>query len=292
MFEIQKALYIVPTPIGNMDDITVRACEVLKRVDYICAEDTRHSLPLLEGIGVSSPKLISYHDHNETEKAEKIISIIKDGYSVALISDAGTPMVSDPGYHLVSACVKDNIPVFPLPGACAAITALCASGMPSDRFSFEGFLPVKEKMLRDRLTSLVKEPRTMIFYEAPRRVLDTAKILAEVFGDREVMIARELTKTFETKYYTTCSKLYDVLNSDPNVQKGEMVIILAPYREKEINDIPDEAVKMMNLLKGELSPKKVCEIVAKIYGLRKNKLYRYFLEQIQGCPSEEYTDDE
>lgn len=278
MLEMQNALYIVPTPIGNREDITARACEVLKTADVICAEDTRHSLPLLESIGVKSPKLISFHDHNEAEKADRITAIIEEGNSVALISDAGTPMVSDPGYHLVAACVQKGIKVYPLPGPCAAITALCASGMPSDRFSFEGFLPVKEKALRDKLASLVTEERTMIFYEAPRRIFDTAKILAEVFGDRRVMVARELTKTFETKYYTTCDRLGEVLNEDPNVLKGEMVIVLAPYRKKDEDEtITAEAKKMMELLSGELPPKKVCSLVAKMYDLRKNELYDYLL---------------
>lgn len=280
MLELQNALYIVPTPIGNMDDITFRACDVLKKADVICAEDTRHSLPLLESIGVKSPKLISFHDHNETEKADKITAIIEEGNSVALISDAGTPMVSDPGYHLVAACVNKGIMVYPLPGACAAITALCSSGMPSDRFSFEGFLPVKEKALHDKLRSLLEEERTMIFYEAPRRIFDTAKALGAVFGDRKVMVARELTKTFETKYYTNCNHLAEELEKDPNVQKGEMVIVLAPYKKKENdNAIPSEAKKLIDILSGELPPKKVCSLVAQMYDLRKNDLYDYLLNQ-------------
>ena len=273
---LEKALYIVPTPIGNMKDVTERAVEVLCGADVICAEDTRHSLPFLEHIGVKSPKLISFHDHNEAEKAEITAEKIENGETLALISDAGTPLISDPGFHLVRECVRRGIRVIPLPGPCAVITALSASGMPTDRFCFEGFLPVKEKSLREKLTNMKKETRTMVFYETPRRMPDTSLILGEIFGDREVCVGREMTKTFETFYHTTAAKLHDVLQTDKSSEKGEMVLIVAPYREEEHAGavVPDDALNLIALLKEELPPRKVAEITAKMFNLRKNDLYQ------------------
>lgn len=276
--DIVNALYVVPTPIGNMQDITYRAVEVLRNVDIICAEDTRHSMPLLENLGVASPRLISFHDHNETEKATKIADLIEDGHSVAIISDAGTPLVSDPGFHLVKECVSRNIKVIPLPGPCAMITALCACGMPTDRFTFEGFLPVKEKALRDKFESLVNEERTMIFYEAPRRILDTAKILGEIYPNRDVMVARELTKTFETFYYSKGENLVNELIKDPNIEKGEMVVVLAPNRENNRTQDLILPSKLLSLLVQELPMKKACGIVAELFNLRKNDLYKQALD--------------
>ena len=275
MLASENALYIVPTPIGNMDDITNRAVEVLSTVDVICAEDTRHSFPLLEKIGVKNPNLISFHDHNETIKAKTIVDIILSGKSVAIISDAGTPLISDPGYHLVKECVANHVKVIPLPGPCAAITALSASGMPTDRFSFEGFLPVKAKALSDKLNSLKYEERTMIFYEAPRRIMDSMKVIAEVFGDRNVTIGRELTKTFETFYYGKASEMSAILESDENYQKGEMVVIVQGYVNKgdEDGSIPQEALSLLKILCEELSTKTACKIVAAHYNLKKNDLY-------------------
>jgi 16S rRNA (cytidine1402-2'-O)-methyltransferase len=275
MLASENALYIVPTPIGNMDDITNRAVAVLSTVDVICAEDTRHSLPLLEKIGVKSPTLISFHDHNESAKAKTIVDTILSGKSVAIISDAGTPLISDPGYHLVKECVKNHVKVIPLPGPCAAITALSASGMPTDRFSFEGFLPVKAKALLDKLNSLKYEERTMIFYEAPRRIIDSIKVIAEVFEDRNVTIGRELTKTFETFYYGKASEMVSILESDENYQKGEMVVIVQGYVKKDDEDgsISPEALSLLKILCEELSTKAACKIVASHYNLKKNVLY-------------------
>ncbi len=276
---LEPALYIVPTPIGNMQDITDRAINVLKHADVICAEDTRHSMPLLTQIGVTlqKSKLISFHDHNETEKAEKISEIIESGKSVAIISDAGTPLISDPGYHLVATCAQKNIKVVPLPGACAAITALCASGFPTDRFLFVGFLPVKQEALHKKLLSLEKETGTMIFYEAPRRIIASMSAIAEVFNDREVVVARELTKTFETFYRAKACDMVEVLKNDPNYEKGEMVIILSPYREPEEKSVPDEALKLLKLLLAELPTKNAAQITAEYFGLKKNDLYKLAL---------------
>lgn len=277
--DLLTALYIVPTPIGNMQDITARAVNVLCGADVICAEDTRHSLPLLENIGVKSPTLISFHDHNEAQKAEKIAELINEGKSVALISDAGTPLISDPGYHLVTECVSRNIKVIPLPGPCAAITALCASGMPTDRFSFEGFLPVKAKALKDKLNSVVEDERTLIFYEAPRRMMDTAIVLGEVFGDRDVAIGRELTKTFEIFYYAKACDIAKVLADDPNADKGEMVLIVAPFKkDKQDCEIPKDAIKLLKILLTDMPVKKCCAVVSQMYDLKKNDLYSLALE--------------
>ncbi len=278
MNDLEAALYIVPTPIGNKEDITFRAVRILKSVDIICAEDTRHSLPLLEDLGVAHPVMESFHDHNETEKASLIAEWVGSGKSVAMISDAGTPLISDPGYHLVVACVERGVKVVPLPGPCAAITALEAAGFPTDSFCFEGFLPVKEKALRDKLESLTKETRTMVFYETPRRILDTAKVLSAVFGEREIMVAREMTKTFETFYRTTADKLYDLLSNDPNSGKGEMVVVLYPYREKSQDQvISPEAEKLLKLLLSELPVKKASKIVSEMFSLSKNDLYKFAL---------------
>ncbi|MGN1394727.1 MAG: 16S rRNA (cytidine(1402)-2'-O)-methyltransferase [Succinivibrionaceae bacterium] len=277
MLELMPALYIVPTPIGNLKDITYRAVEVLKEVDIICAEDTRHSLPLLEHIGVKNAQLESFYNYNEAQKSIKITEYIQLGKSVALISDAGTPLVSDPGYHLVKACVDRGIKVIPLPGPCAAITALCACGMPTDRFTFEGFLPVKEKALRDKLECLYREPRTMIFYESPRRIFDSAKIISEIYSDRDIMVARELTKAFESFYYSKGRDLLGILEKDPNITKGEMVIVISPYRqEQEI--INDDALKLLKVLLDEMPTKKACSIVADFCNLKKNDLYKIALD--------------
>lgn len=276
---VENNLYIVPTPIGNLQDITLRAIDVLKSVDIICAEDTRHSMPLLEHIGAKPKKLLSFHDHNEVEKSKTIVSLLAEGNSVALISDAGTPLISDPGYHLVAECVQSGYRVVPLPGACAAITALCASGMPTDRFSFEGFLPVKEKSLKDKLQSLNKEPRTMVFYEAPRRIMQSMEIIGEVFQDRCVMVGREMTKTFESFYYGKASEMINVLQNDPNILKGEMVIVVAGYKEKEEkeNEIPDNIIQLLHLLCEEIPTKKACKIIEETFGYKKNDLYKLSL---------------
>ncbi len=275
MEELEPALYIVPTPIGNMEDITFRAVRILKEARIICAEDTRHSRPLLEQLGVTSPVLESFHDHNETEKAARVRNWIQEGKSVALISDAGTPLISDPGYHLVVDCVNAGIRVVPLPGPCAAITALEAAGFPTDRFCFEGFLPVREKALYDRLEELRHETRTMVFYETPRRMPDTAVALGRVFGDREIVVGREMTKTFETFYRTTCKKLSGILANDVNSGRGEMVAVLYPWRpDSGETAVSDEARRLLRLLVAELPVKKAARIVSETFGCSKNDVYR------------------
>ena len=196
--ELISALYIVPTPIGNLADISQRSLDILAQVDMIACEDTRQSGKLLKHYDIKS-RLIALHDHNEKQRTQWIAEQLQQSKSIALISDAGTPLISDPGYRLVSYLRQHNYQVIPIPGACAAITALSGSGLPSDRFSFEGFLPSKTKARHDKLMDLQEESRTMIFYESPRRILETLMEIKQVFGgDREIVIARELTKAYET----------------------------------------------------------------------------------------------
>lgn len=272
------ALYIVPTPIGHLADITQRALEVLEQVALVCCEDTRHSGKLLSHYGIKT-KTLSVHDHNERQRAATIIAKLQAGESVALVSDAGTPLISDPGYHLVNQVRAAGCQVIPLPGPCAATTALCASGLPSDRFTFEGFLPAKSKGRLDCLQALVQEPRTMIFYESPRRVLDSLQAIIEVMGpEREVVLARELTKSFETIKGLPAAELLEWLQQDANRTRGEMVLMVAPYRNHD-DTLPLEALRTTEILCTELPLKKAAALAAQIHGVKKNALYKYGLEQ-------------
>lgn len=266
-------LYIVATPIGNLDDITLRAIDTLKRVDLIAAEDTRHSGLLLQHLGIKA-KLFSLHDHNEQEKAHVLIEKLQSGLSIALVSDAGTPLINDPGYHLVKACRENDIKVVPIPGACAAIAALSVAGLPSDKFIYEGFLPAKSKARQDSLASLITEPRTMIFYESTHRLLETLKDMQTIFGaDKQIVLAKELTKTWETIVSFPVNELIDWLNQDASRQKGEFVLIVAGYTENN-KDIDPKAINTLKLLQKELPLKKAAAITAEIYGLKKNQLYQ------------------
>ncbi|TKB50961.1 16S rRNA (cytidine(1402)-2'-O)-methyltransferase [Ferrimonas aestuarii] len=276
--ESNPTLYIVPTPIGNLDDITQRALTVLGQVDLICCEDTRHSGKLFSHFGIST-KTVSVHDHNERQRAAWIISKLEAGENIALVSDAGTPLISDPGYHLVSQVRQAGFTVVPLPGPCAATTALCAAGLPSDRFSFEGFLPPKSNARQTKLAELLQEPRTMIFYEAPRRIKDTLADIIEVMGpERPVVIARELTKTFETIEGRPASELLEWVNEDDNRTRGEMVLMIAGFKASD-DTLPLQTVKMLELLAKELPLKKAAAITAEIMGHKKNALYKFGLEQ-------------
>ncbi len=274
---ISPCLYIVPTPIGNLSDITLRAIEVLKSVDCIAAEDTRHSGILLQHLDAKAP-MLALHDHNEQQRAGVLIQRIQQGQSIALISDAGTPLISDPGYHLVKACRDAGVKVVPLPGPCAAITALSAAGLPTDRFVFEGFLPAKEKGKEDRLQALADETRTMVFYESPRRVIDTLESMQKVFGDRLVVAARELTKTFETIHALPLSEMITWLQEDENRTRGEFVLMVAGKTENS-DDIPAEVQRTLTLLMKDLPLKKAAALTAEIYGVKKNALYAWGLEQ-------------
>lgn len=274
---VSACLYIVPTPIGNLSDITLRALDVLKSVDCIAAEDTRHSGLLLQHYQIKAP-MLALHDHNEQQRASLLIQRIQQGQSIALISDAGTPLISDPGFHVVKACQDAGVRVVPLPGPCAAITALSASGLPTDKFVFEGFLPVKEKAKADRLHALTDETRTMVFYESPRRVIETLTAMFKQWGERQVVIARELTKTFETIQTLPLSDMIVWLGDDANQTKGEFVVMVAGIRE-DSERLPAAALKTLTLLMADLPLKKAAALTAEIYDVKKNALYEWGLSQ-------------
>lgn len=274
-----STLYIVATPIGNLGDITLRAIETLKNVDLIAAEDTRHSGLLLQHFAIEG-RLYPLHDHNEQQKTEALIEKLKSGLSIALISDAGTPLINDPGYHLVKACYQNQITVVPVPGACAAITALSVSGLPTDRFCYEGFLPAKSKARIDLLTQLKQEPRTVVFYESTHRILDSLQDMLNVYGpEKIVVLAKELTKSWETIIHLPLKDLIEWLKADDNRRKGEFVLIVEGYDKVNEQEIDPDALKLLNRLQQEIPLKKAAGIVAEIYGLKKNQLYQLGLEQ-------------
>jgi 16S rRNA (cytidine1402-2'-O)-methyltransferase len=269
-------LYIVATPIGNLNDISPRALSILKLVDIIACEDTRHTGKLLSAYSIKN-KTLSMHDHNERQRQEYIATLLQEGKSIALVSDAGTPLISDPGFHLVRHCRSLGLSVSPVPGACAAISALSVAGLPTDRFSFEGFLPSKSGARQTVLTALADEQRTMVFYDAPRRAIDTVKDIVQTLGEeRYVVIARELTKTFETVHSDTAINLQTWLEEDPNQLKGEMVLIIEGYKAQK-DQISAEVINTLKLLLAEMKPKKACAIAAEIYGVKKNALYEIAL---------------
>lgn len=263
-------LYIVSTPIGNLDDITLRAVEVLKEVNLVAAEDTRHSRALLDHLGIDTP-LQSYHDRNESKSARQIVDKILAGVSVALVSDAGTPLISDPGYRLVCQALEAGVPVIPIPGVSAVITALSVSGLPVNRFAFEGFLPAKQAARRDWLGRLRFEERTLVFYEAPHRVVQVVDDMADTLGrERRVTLARELTKKFEQIWSGTLESASAALASGEIPARGEFVIVLEPARHQ--NDDLD-ARRVMEVLLAEFPPRKAAELASRITGQSKGSLY-------------------
>jgi len=270
-------LFIVATPIGNLEDITHRALRLLAEVDLIAAEDTRHSQRLLQHYDIST-RLTSLHDHNESQRAIQLIEKLKQGQNIALISDAGTPLISDPGYGLVSQCRKAGVNVVPLPGPCAAITALCAAGLATDKFKFEGFLPVKAVAKQQALQRLLTETSTSVFYESPRRVADTVKqVVAELGENRQMVVAKELTKTFETFYSGTALDCLTWLEADTNHQRGEFVLMIAGEKQDQ-SEVSADALNLLKLLIKELPLKKAAALTAEQYGLKKNQLYQLGLE--------------
>ena len=270
----QGQLYVVPTPIGNLGDMTPRAIEVLNQVDVIAAEDTRHSARLLQHFGIKTPAL-AYHEHNERQLCHKLVERIQAGDSVALISDAGTPLVSDPGYHLVRAAREAAVPVVPLPGASAMITALSASGLASDRFVFEGFLPAKSAARCQRLQGLADDPRTLIFYESTHRIQASLADMAEVFGgQRQAVIARELSKRFETIHGDNLVALQAWLAADANQCRGEFVVLVQGAVAVADETVDAETRRLLTILMQELPLKQAAALTARISGLKKNDLYR------------------
>lgn len=264
-------LYVVATPIGNPDDWSPRARQVLAEVSAIACEDTRHSGRLLQYFNIDNT-LLAYHDHNERERTPELISRLQAGQSLALISDAGTPLVSDPGFRLVAAAQAAGISVVPVPGSCAAIAALSVAGLPSDRFMFEGFLPAKSSQRRQALQALAAETRTLIFYESPHRIVDSLADMAQVFGaGRTATFCRELTKTFETVRSAPLAALAEWVAIDPNQQKGEIVLVVAGQREAA--EQPELAEQLLRRLLIELPVKQAAQIVADVFHLKKNALY-------------------
>jgi len=267
-------LFIVATPIGNLDDITFRAFEVLKSVDFVLAEDTRHSKKLLSHLDISKP-IRAFHEHNEREKTKAIISEIYSGKSIALISDAGTPLISDPGYFLVAQAKKEGLKVVPIPGPTALITALSASGLASDSFTFLGFLPSKQTARVKLLIGLVGRTETIIFYESPKRVLATLTDMQTIFGDsREVCLAKELTKAFETIHTGSIPNLIEYLTIDQNHQKGEFVILISATNKIDLAEAEIQLDSLLPILCAEMSTSKAAKIAAKITGIDKKKCYK------------------
>ena len=271
-------LYIVPTPIGNLGDLSPRAQQVLAEVAAIAAEDTRHSRKLLQQFAINN-EVFALHEHNERERAQAVITRLQAGDSLALISDAGTPLISDPGYVLVQQCREQGLRVVALPGPCAITTALSGAGLPTDRFTFEGFLPAKPQQRRKTLAELVAEPRTLVFYESPHRIVATLQDLQEVFGtERKMVLARELTKQFETYLSGSIAEVAAQVNADANQQRGEFVLMLsgAPTTEQQAD--VQTGLRTLQLLREHLPLKKAAACAAEIHGLRKNQLYQLALE--------------
>lgn len=274
------SLYVVATPIGNLDDISARGLRILREVALIAAEDTRHSARLLQHFGIQTP-LAACHEHNERDQGGRFLARLRAGEDVALISDAGTPLISDPGYHLVRQARAAGFAVVPVPGACALIAALSAAGLPSDRFIFEGFLPAKAAGRRARLEQVREEPRTLIFYEAPHRILECLQDMREVFGDdRPALLARELTKTFETLQGLPLAELCEWVAADSNQQRGECVVLVAGWQAPEGEEaVSAEALRVLDLLLSEMPLRRAAALAAEITGVRKNVLYQVALER-------------
>jgi len=273
-------LFVVATPIGHLDDMTYRAIDVLKSVNIIAAEDTRTSAQLLKHYNISTP-LTACHEHNESNKIDILVQRLLNGENMALISDAGTPLISDPGFKLVRAAQEHNIRVIPVPGACAAIAALSAVGLPSDRFSFEGFLPSKQSQRILSLEKLKDQTATLIFYEAPHRILDSVKDMASIFGaERPVGFAREITKTFETIKKMTLGELVSFIEADHHQQKGEIVLVVGgATAEKNLEQ--EKLDQLLTRLLQDLSVKAASQLAADLTGIKKKVAYQRALELSQ-----------
>jgi 16S rRNA (cytidine1402-2'-O)-methyltransferase len=272
-------LYIVATPIGNLGDISPRALEVLQQVDRIAAEDTRHSASLLRHFTIDTP-MFALHEHNERHKAEQVLAHLQQGESLALISDAGTPLISDPGYFLVREAHRAGIKVVPIPGPSALVAALSASGLATDRFCFEGFLPPKSGARCRALEALADEPRTLAFYETPHRIEESLADMATTLGaERPATLARELTKTFETIRHATLGELSEWVAGDANQRKGEFVVLVEGAEEESDEGLDGETQRIAILLAEELSVKQASGLAAKISGEKKNAIYKFLLEQ-------------
>ncbi len=270
-------MYIVASPIGNLEDITLRALRVLKEVDLIAAEDTRHTKKLLAHYGIATP-LTSYHQHNEIAKSASLVQRLSSGCRVALISDAGTPIVSDPGFRLVQGAIHAGIPVVPIPGPSALTAVLSASGLPSERFVFEGFLPARKSQRRERLRKLREEPRTLVFYEVPHRVEESLQDLLEVLGEREMVLGREMTKLHEEFIRGSVSDL--VTQAKVKEWRGEMTLVVEGKRgrDKDNERVKDMRSEIKKLRKEGMRVKEIAEILGERFSLSKREVYRMVLE--------------
>ena len=274
----QGTLYVVATPIGNLGDITLRALDILKSVDAIAAEDTRHTSGLLSHFGISK-KLIAVHEHNEQQSAEKLLLQLNNGENIALVTDAGTPAVSDPGAVVVNVVRKAGIKVVPIPGASAVIAALSASGITQNGFYFHGFLPASGAARRKVLDSLKSQTVTLVFYEAPHRIVECVEDLSLILGaERQLTFARELTKTFETIYTCPAGLSGTWLQADVNQQRGEFVLLIEPAAVVEAQEISEEAQRVLKCLLAELPLKQAVALATEITHLKKNDLYEFALK--------------
>lgn len=278
-----SSLYVVATPIGNLGDMVPRAVEILQGVDLIAAEDTRHSGRLMQHFNITTP-MVAYHDHSEAAKVDHLVEQMLQGKCIALISDAGTPLVSDPGYRLVRAARAAGINTISIPGPCALIAALSISGLPSDRFTFEGFPPAKKQARSEFFSALAKDRRTLIFYESPHRVADSLADMVQAFGEtRQAVLAREITKTFETVLSANLDQLAAQVANDPNQQRGEIVLLVRGYEPpRSENGLPDEVERVLKVLLDELPLKQAADLAAKVTGEKKNALYKHALELQKG----------
>jgi len=266
-------LWVIATPIGNLDDLSPRAAAVLREVAIVAAEDTRHSAPLLARVG-SAARTLALHEHNEREQAARIVEAMLTGNDVALISDAGTPLISDPGYRLVRAAREAGCTVSPVPGPCAAIAALSVAGLPSDRFVFEGFLPAKSAARRERMQTLATDPRTLIFYESSHRIAESLADAVAAFGAaREAVLARELTKLFETIIAAPLGEIAARVAADANQQRGEIVLLVAGAGDTDADAKLAEGRRVFALLREELAPAKAAKLAAAITGAPRKALY-------------------
>ena len=267
-------LYIVATPIGNLSDITIRAVEILKKVDAVLAEDTRHTKKLFDHYEIDSP-LIAFHEHNENEKVDYILAQIGSGKSLALVSDAGTPLISDPGYNLVLEAKKNGISVVPIPGPSALIAALSSSGIECNNFTFFGFLPSKQSARLRLLKTKKSLNETIVFYESPKRILAALMDMLEVFGEkRQVCLAKEITKSFETILNDNLVNLIEYLTSDSSHQKGEFVIIISPVNKVDLDEAQVQLEKILPILCAEMGASQAAKLAAKITGIDKKHCYK------------------
>lgn len=274
----QATLYVVATPIGNLGDMTLRALEVLKSVDAVAAEDTRHTSSMLSHFGISR-KLIAVHQHNEQKSAEGLVARLQAGESIALVTDAGTPAVSDPGAIVVKAVREAGLKVVPIPGASAVIAALSASGITQNGFYFVGFLPASGAARRKVLEELKSQTVTLVFYEAPHRIIECVQDLAKILGEAsQVTLARELTKTFETIYTCPAGRMDAWLQVDINQQRGEFVLLVEPAPVKEDGEVSEEAQRVLKCLLAELPLKQAVKLATEITRLKKNDLYEFALK--------------